>query len=61
MEAHTAEYLVEGKHLLQRREEGGMVRHHSAEGVELNVTAMLDMAFQLLAFFIGKTRAARNG
>ena len=29
-----------------------MPRQHSAEGVELNVTAMLDMAFQLLAFFI---------
>ncbi|MEI8375507.1 MAG: biopolymer transporter ExbD [Planctomycetota bacterium] len=29
-----------------------MARQHSAEGVELNVTAMLDMAFQLLAFFI---------
>ena len=29
-----------------------MARRHSAEGVELNVTAMLDMAFQLLAFFI---------
>jgi biopolymer transport protein ExbD len=29
-----------------------MVRQHSSEGVELNVTAMLDMAFQLLAFFI---------
>ena len=29
-----------------------MTRQHSEEGVELNVTAMLDMAFQLLAFFI---------
>jgi biopolymer transport protein ExbD len=29
-----------------------MARRHSADGVELNVTAMLDMAFQLLAFFI---------
>ena len=29
-----------------------MARQHSTEGVELNVTAMLDMAFQLLAFFI---------
>ena len=29
-----------------------MARRHSTEGVELNVTAMLDMAFQLLAFFI---------
>ena len=29
-----------------------MARQHSAEGVELNVTAMLDMAFQLLAFFV---------
>ena len=29
-----------------------MARRHSEEGVELNVTAMLDMAFQLLAFFI---------
>ena len=29
-----------------------MVRQQSSEGVELNVTAMLDMAFQLLAFFI---------
>ena len=29
-----------------------MKKHPSAEDVELNVTAMLDMAFQLLAFFI---------
>ena len=29
-----------------------MIRQQSSEGVELNVTAMLDMAFQLLAFFI---------
>ena len=29
-----------------------MLRDHSPEGVELNVTAMLDMAFQLLAFFV---------
>jgi biopolymer transport protein ExbD len=29
-----------------------MTRLHSSEGVELNVTAMLDMAFQLLAFFV---------
>jgi biopolymer transport protein ExbD len=29
-----------------------MARQNSAEGVELNVTAMLDMAFQLLAFFV---------
>jgi len=29
-----------------------MSKRHSAEDVELNVTAMLDMAFQLLAFFI---------
>ncbi len=29
-----------------------MTRQHSSENVELNVTAMLDMAFQLLAFFI---------
>ena len=29
-----------------------MDRRQSTEGVELNVTAMLDMAFQLLAFFI---------
>ena len=29
-----------------------MARQHSAEDVELNVTAMLDMAFQLLAFFV---------
>jgi biopolymer transport protein ExbD len=27
-------------------------RSHCAQGVELNVTAMLDMAFQLLAFFV---------
>jgi biopolymer transport protein ExbD len=30
----------------------GMARQRSSEGVELNVTAMLDMAFQLLAFFV---------
>ncbi len=35
-----------------------MARRHSAEGVELNVTAMLDMAFQLLAFFILTFRPA---
>ena len=29
-----------------------MKKHHSDEDVTLNVTAMLDMAFQLLAFFI---------
>ena len=29
-----------------------MARRHSEENVELNVTAMLDMAFQLLAFFV---------
>jgi biopolymer transport protein ExbD len=29
-----------------------MSKHHSNEDVELNVTAMLDMAFQLLAFFV---------
>ena len=29
-----------------------MARQHSSEGIELNVTAMLDMAFQLLAFFV---------
>jgi len=29
-----------------------MSKRHSSEDVELNVTAMLDMAFQLLAFFI---------
>jgi biopolymer transport protein ExbD len=27
-------------------------KKHSLEGVELNLTAMLDMAFQLLAFFV---------
>ena len=27
-------------------------KHRSTEDVTLNVTAMLDMAFQLLAFFI---------
>ena len=35
-----------------------MARRHSSEGVELNVTAMLDMAFQLLAFFILTFRPA---
>ena len=29
-----------------------MTRQHSSENAELNVTAMLDMAFQLLAFFV---------
>ena len=29
-----------------------MTKHRSDEDVELNVTAMLDMAFQLLAFFV---------
>ena len=29
-----------------------MRKHKKDENVELNVTAMLDMAFQLLAFFI---------
>ncbi len=29
-----------------------MTRQHSSDSVELNVTAMLDMAFQLLAFFV---------
>jgi biopolymer transport protein ExbD len=29
-----------------------MARQRSSEGVELNVTAMLDMAFQLLAYFV---------
>ena len=29
-----------------------MSRRRSEEDVELNVTAMLDMAFQLLAFFV---------
>jgi biopolymer transport protein ExbD len=29
-----------------------MARQRSSAGVELNVTAMLDMAFQLLAFFV---------
>jgi biopolymer transport protein ExbD len=29
-----------------------MARRHPSEGVQLNVTAMLDMAFQLLAFFV---------
>jgi biopolymer transport protein ExbD len=27
-------------------------KRHDADGVELNLTAMLDMAFQLLAFFV---------
>ena len=35
-----------------------MARQHSSEGVELDVTAMLDMAFQLLAFFILTFRPA---
>ena len=35
-----------------------MARQYSGEGVELNVTAMLDMAFQLLAFFILTFRPA---
>jgi biopolymer transport protein ExbD len=32
--------------------EANMSKHSKAEDVELNVTAMLDMAFQLLAFFV---------
>ncbi len=35
-----------------------MARRHSSEGIELNVTAMLDMAFQLLAFFVLTFRPA---
>jgi biopolymer transport protein ExbD len=35
-----------------------VARKHVSEGVELNVTAMLDMAFQLLAFFILTFRPA---
>lgn len=42
-----------------------MPRQHSSQDVELNVTAMLDMAFQLLAFFVltfrsGPTEPAVN-
>ena len=37
-----------------------MIRHRSTEGVELNLTAMLDMAFQLLAFFVLTFRSAPN-
>jgi biopolymer transport protein ExbD len=35
-----------------------MARRHSSEDIELNVTAMLDMAFQLLAFFVLTFRPA---
>ncbi len=35
-----------------------MARQHSSEGIESNVTAMLDMAFQLLAFFVLTFRPA---
>ena len=38
----------------------GRVRVRSVDGVELNVTAMLDMAFQLLAFFVLTFRPAAD-
>ena len=34
--------------------------HHSQEEVELNLAAMLDMAFQLLTFFILTFRPAAS-
>ena len=48
--------MTEGKHQYERRR--GMARRRSTEDVELNVTAMLDMAFQLLAFFVLTFRPA---